>query len=57
VLDDRDAGREEQRVGGPFAVGGVVDVERVDADERGLVVGEPGGAGPGEEVPALGVAR
>ena len=35
MLDDRDAGPEQQRVGGPLGVVGRVDVERVDAHERG----------------------
>jgi len=35
VLDDRDLRREERAVRGPLATGRVVDVERVDADERG----------------------
>src|SRR5438105_15042883 len=34
VLDNWDAGPEQQRVSGPRAVARVVDVERVDADER-----------------------
>ena len=34
VLDDRDARREEPRVGGPGRVVDRVDVERVDPDER-----------------------
>jgi hypothetical protein len=33
MLDDGNAGGEQQRVCGPFAVVGVVDVEPVDADE------------------------
>jgi len=42
---------------GPLALGGVVDVERVDANERGIVVSEPGCDRPGQEVPVLGVGR
>jgi hypothetical protein len=57
MLHDRNARREQQRVRGPFAVGGVVEVDRVDADQRGVVGGEPGGAGPGQEVVAVGVGR
>ncbi len=57
VLDDGDARGEQQGVRGPFAVCDVVDVDRVDADERRGVAGEPGCAVPGEEVRALGVLR
>ena len=53
MLDDGDASSEQQRVGGPFGVGDVVDVERVDADECCTVVDKPAGAGPGEEVPVF----
>jgi hypothetical protein len=35
VLDDGNAGTKQQGVGGPFAVCGVVDVGRVDADSAG----------------------
>ena len=35
MLHDRNAGAEQQRVGGPRTVRRVVDVERVDADQRG----------------------
>ena len=57
MLHDGNARREQQRVRGPFAVGGVVDVERVDADQRRVMAGEPGGTGPGQEVVAIGVVR
>ena len=33
MLDDRNAGAEQRRMHGPRAVGDVVDVERIDADE------------------------
>jgi hypothetical protein len=57
MLDDGNAGGEQQRVCGPFAVVGVVDVEPVDADEDGAAGGEPGSAGTGEEVALRGVGR
>jgi hypothetical protein len=44
MFHDRDTGCEQQRMRGPFAVGGVVDVERVDTDQRCGPVSEPGGA-------------
>jgi hypothetical protein len=34
MLDDGNAGREQQCVRGSLTVGGVVDVQRVDADQR-----------------------
>ena len=34
MLHHGNARREQQRVRGPFAVGGVVDVQRVDGDQR-----------------------
>ena len=34
MLDDRNPGAEQRRVDGPRRIGRVVDVERVDADER-----------------------
>src|SRR5829696_3658265 len=47
VLDDGDAGRQEDRVGGAGAVLDGVDVDRVDAHERGMAnterVPEPAG--------------
>lgn len=57
MLDDGNADGEQQSVRGPRAVGGVVDVERIDADKCGTVIGEPGRARPGQEVPAFGVGR
>jgi hypothetical protein len=42
VLDDGNTGGQQQRVRGPFAVGGVVDVERVDTDQCRVMGGEPG---------------
>jgi hypothetical protein len=42
MLDDGDAGGKQQRVRGPLTVGGVVDVERIDADECGVMISEPG---------------
>lgn len=57
MLDDGNAGGKQQRVRGPFAVGGVVEVERVDADECGIMIGEPGCARPGQEMPVFGVGR
>ena len=42
---------------GRRAIPGVVDVDRVDADQGGLVPGQPGGPGLGEEVRVLGVGR
>ena len=51
VLDDRDAGGEQQAVRGPLAAGvrgDVVDVDRVDADQRGTVLDQPGRAVPGQ---------
>ena len=57
VLDDGYAGGKQQCVRGPLTVGGVVDVERVDADECGVMGGEPGRARPGQEVPVFGVGR
>ena len=41
VLHDEDARVEQDRVHRPGAVGGVVDVERVDPDERRAAVAEP----------------
>jgi hypothetical protein len=46
VLYDGNAGSQQQRVRGPLTVGGVVDVERVDADQCGVMVREPGCARP-----------
>jgi hypothetical protein len=57
VLDDTDAGGEQQRVRRSLTVCGVVDVHRIDTDECCTLVHEPGGACPGEEVPVLGVGR
>lgn len=37
MLDDGNAGREQQGVRGSLTVGGVVDVQRVDADQRCLI--------------------
>jgi hypothetical protein len=48
VLHDRDTGGQQQRMRRPFAVGRVVDVDRVDADQPGAVVGEPPRTGAGE---------
>jgi hypothetical protein len=42
MLDHGNPGGKQQRVRGPFAVGGVVDVERVDTDQRCVMFGEPG---------------
>jgi len=42
MLHDGNARREQQRVRGSFAVGGVIDVERVDANQRRVMGGEPG---------------
>ena len=56
MLDDGNAGRQQQGVGRPAAVVGVIDVDRVDADQRRAVGDQPGGAGPGEEVRPLGVS-
>jgi len=53
VLDDGDAGGEQQRVRGSFSVGDVVDVERIDTDECRTMGDKPGSAGPGEEVPVF----
>ena len=36
MLDNGNACGKQQRVRGPLAVGGVVNVERVDADQRGI---------------------
>jgi len=55
MLDDGNVGGKQQCVRGPLAAGGVVDVERVDTDQCCVMVGEPGCARPGQEVPALGV--
>jgi hypothetical protein len=55
VLDDGNAGPEQQGMRGPLEVGGVVDVDRVDADERRVLLGEPGRAVPGQEVRVGGV--
>src|SRR6202035_2940140 len=44
-------------MGGAFTVGGVVDVDRVDADEGRLVAGEPGRAVAREVVRVFGVLR
>jgi len=54
VLDDGNAGGEQQGMRGPFTVCDVVDVDRVDADERRVVAGEPGRAVPGQEVRVCG---
>jgi hypothetical protein len=48
VLDDRDAGREQDGVRGTFAGGGVVDVDRVDTHECGLAADQCLGAVGGE---------
>lgn len=48
MLHDRDTGGQQQRMRRPFAVGRVVDVDRVDADQPGAVVGEPPRTGAGE---------
>jgi hypothetical protein len=53
VLDDGNTGREQQGVRGPLAVGGVIDVERVDADQCHVLAGEPYGGGPGQEMPVF----
>ena len=56
MLDDGNASGEQQRVRRPAAVADVVDVERVDTDQRRTMGGEPRGAGPGEKVPPFGPA-
>src|SRR5215471_10046341 len=55
VLDDRDACLEKQRVGGPLGVGGVVDIEGIDADERGTGGGEERRGGARHERMAVAV--
>jgi nitroimidazol reductase NimA-like FMN-containing flavoprotein (pyridoxamine 5'-phosphate oxidase superfamily) len=57
MLDHGNPGRQQKRVCGPLPVGGVVDVDGVDADEYGTVLGEPGSTGTGEEVVIGGVSR
>src|SRR6266566_198053 len=53
VLDDGDAGRQQGCVRGPRPVLVVVDVERVDADERRAGLHETSYRGRGEERVAL----
>jgi hypothetical protein len=48
VLDDQDAGPQERRVDRPLAGGGVIDVEGVDADERGASLDQRGRARVGQ---------
>src|SRR5216683_698368 len=55
VLDDRDAGAEEKRVGGPGSVGVVIDVERVDSNERRFLAHEKLDGAPGQEGVAFAV--
>lgn len=47
---DGDTGGEKQAMRWSLTVGRVVDVDAVDADERGTVVDKPGSTGTGEEV-------
>ena len=49
VLDDRDAGPQQHRVDRPLARAGVVDVDRVDADDGGAGVDEALGRVDAEE--------
>ena len=56
MLHDRDSGRKQQRVRGTHAVARVVDVERVDADERRSRAGEVLRGRPRQVRMSLGVA-
>jgi hypothetical protein len=47
VLHDRDPGPQQRRVRRPRAVGDVVDVERVDADQRRPALGQQRRGVPG----------
>ena len=49
MLDDGDAGPEQRRVDRPRPVADVVDVERIDPDQRRTRLGEPLGGLGGEE--------
>jgi len=49
VLHDRDAGRQQRGVHRARRAAGVVDVDRVDADQSGLLLDQPVGGGSGEE--------
>jgi len=49
VLHDRDASRQQRRVRRARRVAGVVDVDRVDAGQCGLLLGQAAGGGSGEE--------
>jgi hypothetical protein len=49
VLHDRDASRQQRRVHRARLAAGVVDVERVDADQSCLLLNQPVGGGSGEE--------
>jgi GntR family transcriptional regulator/MocR family aminotransferase len=49
VLHDRDGRRQQRRVHRARQAAGVVDVHRVDADQPGLLLGQPLGGGGGEE--------
>ncbi len=52
MLDDGNPGGRQQRVRGPFAVGGAVDVERVDTYQRCVMFGEPGSGGKARKAPS-----
>src|SRR6266480_4368980 len=49
VLHDRDASRQQRGVRRARRAAGVVDVERVDADQSGLLLDQAVGGGSGEE--------
>src|SRR5262249_49882290 len=48
VLHDRDASRQQRGAHRTRRAAGVVDVERVDAGQAGLLPGQPAGGGSGE---------
>src|SRR5215510_2929623 len=49
VFHDRDASRQQRGVHRACRAAGVVDVDRVDADQCGLLLDQPAGGGSGEE--------
>ena len=49
VLHDRDARGQQRRVHRARGAAGVIDVDRVDADQSGLLLDQPVGGGGGQE--------
>jgi hypothetical protein len=49
VLHDRDASRQQRRVHRTRRAAGVIDVDRVDPDQSGLLLDQPVGGGSGQE--------